>query len=349
MPYSGMIRYSTRFKLANGQDAIAFFNTETYKTIDIFTLDGKAIKTASLKELIGLERHIHDISAINCDSFIALGDYHNNIHLFNSDGKVLINIHLNDALPNDTRCRSELWSSIYDGFVQNDSTLVFRSEISDTKDEDTTLTPYQYLREIDSTRRLRPYFAIVKFPFSAHPFYQYTLPSFYNRILSQDNIGAELPLYTITTKNILLFSWYSDSVFVINNATYEIENAMKVKSAYTKVGEPVSLKDDDRLNDFLQTKGSIESAYYDQYRKLYYVSVEHSIPFNSSQEQRDHNRKWSILVYDKDFKQLDEINMDPKYYPGEMLVTREGIMVQLDDYEKPHAPTQFQLFYVHQK
>jgi hypothetical protein len=349
IPYSGALRFSTRFQLANGQDAIAFFNYETYKSMDVFTMEGKAIKSIPLKELKTLERHIDDICALNCDSFIALGQYNNNIHLFNSEGKILRDAHVNDSFPHDTRCRSELWSSIYDGFIQNDSTLVFRSMAYDMVDKDKTLTQYQYTCDYDSITRLRPYFAAVKFPFSAHPAFHYTLPSFYDRILTKDMTSGELPLYTITPKNLLLFSWHSDSVFVINKNTYEIDKAFKVQSSYTKIGTPISLKDDYRINDFLQTNGSIERAFYDPYRDLYYVTVRHSIPFNTPPDQRRHDRKWSFLVYDKNFKQLNEINMETQYCYGEILITREGVLIGIDDYEKPNTPTQFQLFYVHQK
>lgn len=349
IPYSGVLRFSTRFNLADGQEAIAYFNYETYKSMDVFTMDGKHVKTIPLKELKTIERHVDDICALNCDSFIALGQYNNNVHLFNSEGKILHNAHLNDSLPGDSRCKSELWSSIYDDFIQNDSVLVFCSKVMDMVDRDKTLTQYQFMCKADSICRLRPYFAAVKFPFSAHPSYHYTLRSFYDRILPKDMTSGELPLYTITPKNILLFSWHSDSVFVINKNTYEIDKAFKVQSAYTKVGTPVSLKDEYRVNDFLQTKGSINRVLYDPYRDLYYVTVRHSIPFNTPIEQRRHNRKWSFFVYDKDFKPLKEINMDPKYSYGEILVTREGVLMWIDDYEKPNAPTQFQLFYVRQK
>jgi hypothetical protein len=350
IPYAGWPRVSTHLTHANGKEALISFNTQTYKRVDVFALDGgKPVTTIPLNELLMLDPHIDDIVALNSDSFLALGQYHNNVYLFNSMGKVLQQSHISDSVPNGhANWYIELSSNKNDGFMQDDSTLLLHSTYWERK-QDTTLTRETSILQWYRTNHALPYFLSVRNVFASQPEIKYALPGFYNRFLPDNGASVEGPHYMATPRNILIYSWYCDSVYVINKNNYEIEKVIKIHSAYSKAGSPISIDSLDVLNDNLQTNGSISGAFYDQYRDLYYVAVRHGIARNTTRAQRRHNLKWSLLVYDKQFNQLEEINIDPKYYPGEILITREGIMLRLDDYEKPNVPTQFQLFYVHQK
>ena len=123
---------------------------------------------------------------------------------------------------------------------------------------------------------------------------------------------------------------YSDSIYVCGN-DLNVRNAYQIRSKYTEIGAKPLVNGatmGDSLDLLAQTSGMIMNVNYDQYRKFYYLSIRHKVPIHSERKTMAEFSPWSIIVLDEHFNFLDEWLMEPKKYgSGELLVTKEGIMI----------------------
>jgi len=308
------------------------FSTRTSKRIDMFDEQGKLLKTISLKNLLKDEAGIDDI-AFHHHRFLLLSEKTGNLYTMDTNGSVTGIQHF-DA-PYQNSIAQEIRASHFNGFILSDSKYLFNCYYYFAD----TVFPQSYY----DYNNHYPYFMEVDESDSNHPVVSYRLPGFYTRFMPEYGINIESAVYTITDRNVLLSSWYTDSLYVADKEKLQITRAVPIRSDYTRLGiEPFIANDtvhipDDEFNARLQTQGSITNAIYDPYRKYYYITIFHS----TTQEKRKKNGPWSFIVLDSAFTQLGEVKMDENKFDSEMLlVLKDGLLFKnIND-----AANEFQLY-----
>lgn len=328
----------------NGATIFCSYNSKTFKRIDLFTLDGKSLKTVPLNEVLILENSIADIVPISVDSFWVLANYSNNLYLINGGGSILKQIRIN-ASPADS-VQVEARGSILSGFQVNDNAFLFNCTYY-YKDKKAPYTLSSYFK----MNKALPYFLKVESPFDSVPKMTFGLPGFYNRILKNpDAMCVEAALYVPIPKGILLTSWYTDSLFLISEQDFSIKKAIRLSSRYSNIGcTPLTTKefqnDSRALKVLLRRAGGILAVSYDSFRDLIYVVIREE----AAKDATEPSPRKSLLVYDSSLQLKDEIKLDcNKYDLSEMYILKEGLLINKLD--KIHDnDSQFQLFHVGEK
>jgi len=328
----------------DGGKIFCSYNSKTFKRIDLFTLDGKVLKTVPLNDILVIENSIGDIMPVSVDSFWILANYSNNLYLINSAGNILKQIRIN-ASPVDS-LRMEVRGSVLSDFQVNNNTFLFScTYYYKNKEAPYTLSSYFKMN------KAQPYFLKVESPFDSMPAMTFGLPGFYNRIFKNpDAMCVEGALYVPVPNGILLTSWYTDSLFLINDQDFSVKKAIKLSSRYSTIGcTPLTTQefqnDSRALNVLLRQSGGILSVNYDPFRDLIYVVIREQAAKDAT-EPSSHK---SLLVYDSSLHLKDEVKLDCKKYDlSEMYVLKEGLLINKID-ETHDNDSKFQLFYVGQK
>jgi hypothetical protein len=78
-----------------------------------------------------------------------------------------------------------------------------------------------------------------------------------------------------------------------------------------------------------------ERLYYDQFRHLYYRVVKHSLHQEFTKKDFHKGSKpkvsYSLIFADVNFKILDEIDLKESIGSGALIITKEGILFQVDE------------------
>lgn len=343
LPFPVNGRYTEVFNDKNGETIFCSYNAKTYKKIELFSLNGKIIKSISLNNILANGDQIDDVVPISTDSFWVLSAYSNNLYLLGAEGNILSQIKINASLV-DT-LRTETRGSIFSNFCISNNTFLFNC-VYYYKNESQRYTLSDYFR----TNKAQPYFLKMQSPFDSVPKMTFGLPGFYNRIFkSADAISVEGALYIPTPKGILLTSWYTDSLYLINENDFSIKDAVRMVSKYSTIGcTPLTAAEFQQgvdLNARLRHSGGVLGMYYDSFRDLIYIVLREEAAKNTA---GPNNRK-SLLVFDSSLHLKDEIKLDcNKYDLSEMYVLKEGLLINKLD--KNHgSDSKFQLFYVDEK
>ncbi|GEM_PF-1971730 len=153
-----------------------------------------------------------------------------------------------------------------------------------------------------------------------------------------DNIDNNERIYSFNADHAV-YSYTSDGKL-------SSTNLMKSKFTPKKLKElPYWTWVNDPIQEFLHFINNTfyEELYYDPYRKLYYRLVKHGA--SPEMKNRDFNInefspnvRYSIIISDKGFNILDEINLANNYLKGLLLISRKGIMIQnlSNKYDEDH-------------
>lgn len=334
-------RFSKIFYDKNGEAILCTFNTKTFKRTDLYTLDGKLIKSVPLKDVFTIERSVYGVCPISADSFWVLSNYSNYLYLLGDKGNILKQIKINAAYSDSMRI--EVRGSTPFGFCVDNNTFLFNN-IYYYKDESKPYTLSSYFK----ANKANPYFTRMESPLDSVPVLTYGLPGFYNRILkNEDALSAEGSFYMPFPGGILLTSAYTDSLFLINDKDLTIERGVKMTSKYSRIGcDPLMATgfNNDEFNVLFNHAGGVSGMTYDPYRNLIYIVLHEEAPKSATEP----SRKKSMLVYDTQLRLKDEIRLDYDTYDlNEMYVLKEGLLIRKDKNDDSH--TQFQWFYVDKK
>lgn len=334
-------RFTKIFYDKNGEPLLCTSNTKTFKRIDLYSLDGKLLKSVPLKDIFTIERSVYGVSPISTDSFWVLSNYTNYLYLIGDKGNILKQIKINAAYSDSMRI--EVRGSTPFGFCVDNNTFLFNN-IYYYKDETKPYTLSSYFK----ANKANPYFTKMESPLDSTPRLTYGLPGFYNRILKEDDaLSAEGSFYIPSPRGILLTSAYTDSLFLVNNNDFKIEKAVKMTSRYSRIGcDPLMATgfSNDEFNVLFNHAGGVSGMVYDPYRNLIYIILREEAPKGATEP----SRKKSMLVYDTQMTLKDEIRLDYDTYDlSEMYVLKEGLLIRKDKNDDSH--TQFQLFYVGEK
>jgi hypothetical protein len=332
--------FTTLLKNKNGETVFCAYNTKTYKRIDLFTIDGKVIKSISLKNVTDKGDNVDKIVSLSPDSFLIFSLHTNHLYLLNGTGTILKEMNINHS-PVDS-LNAEFNASSLSDFKLDDSTLLFRCCYyfkNDTLSQ-SRYSLYDYYRLSDSL----PYFFKVRSFLDSQPKVSFELPGLYNRIFNNKTLlNVEASNYIATPKGILLSSFYADSIYLINPQSFIIEKAIKIQSKYTSVGckalTPAELEQGMDISDRLRPSGNIIVMFYDNYRSLFYIVVKHK-----AEDDKSVSKYRSLLIYDTDFVLKSEIKMETDVNDLQnMFILKEGLLIHKGKYVQP---SKFELFHV---
>jgi len=161
--------------------------------------------------------------------------------------------------------------------------------------------------------------------------------------------------FEIAKNNFFAIHYYKENTIYLYNTELILEKEVKFRSKY--IDEFVPITDEEKKDRKFFSTQQIErpfyrNLYYDKYRDLYYLQAIHSQKYKNEDGTLNDifDRSWSIIVFDMDFKLLDEIYMEPKKYRfSNMVVTKDGLLISNNVESNPEFDPnllQFTLFEV---
>lgn len=330
-----------------------FSDPVTSKIVKIFDVDLQHISTISLKNFVKSQANISDIVPICLDSFLILKDYTNDLFLLNKKGELEDHVDLNKYIK--SKNKYELYSSIFGTFVDfNDgNNLVFAQNLSIYNNEPYK-TNYENLRYYYNTNNKIPKYLQIKNLFHPEKKPQITehLNNFFSTFLPKNSFSFEFDLYNVFNDTLFFSSWYSNKVFVYDLKNKKLIKAIVLKSKFSRIGAtPIEITKKNRgdiselvtLN--LKKSGLIECFLIDKISKNFFVIIQHE------KKQKEDQQNHSLLIYDKNLAQLDEIFLDGKIYSTRFVELRnkDEIIIEKksknDRLSKVKVFTSFQFYY----
>ena len=321
------------------ENCIYFSDAVTDKTIKVFDMNGNLLQNISLSPALNAIGKIRSIQMVSLDTIIINSSQTNKIAVINRQGEVWRKIHLDTLLTDKKGNHFELWTMIT--ISPNGETLIspceWRYNVRDVSENKEPKNDLDISRYFHKNNFVSPYFCKISNLYSKKPIIEYGLYNFYGNIGTSENIFAGLPRYAYVNNKLFVFSIYSDILFEIEPTTMKIKQKTKINSAHTSVGAKHLLKNDDItlgniedvVNLILRTEGYVYDIEYDAINEQYYVIVFHKISINTPKEKQGNNaRPFSLVIYDKAFKKLDEHTFDNKDHSCSLLGSKEGVMFQ---------------------
>jgi len=298
----------------NEKEYIAFADFRTTKKIVLFDIQGKLLYAIPVDKLLENGKTILiSFDIISPDSIALLTAYTNNVLLINSMAEMIYKKDYSPLLLEGI----ELWTPIC--FDKK-----FLRVCINYLDHNLPKYPSKEDFVNSNARGLSFYnlMADTAFYTDAKPILQ--LDSIYCRFASEKQFTTEGNHILMLDSLNIFYSAYSDTLYVYNLAG-QLKKTVVVKSDYTTTRiNPITYEqywqDNELLNRNFLKNGFIDKLLWDKYRNLYYCFVrskmiEKKLPF-------------SIIIFDKDFKKLDEIEMDyNKFYPT-AFVGENGLYVK---------------------
>jgi hypothetical protein len=324
LPYEPLAYNAGIIQINNDSSLLYFYNTATYKQVDIFSLKGEKLHTVPL---INIKKEwkseIEKLVLLSYDSILVLSK--NTIFLLNSSGQILDRSVLFDTLI--LHAGIEFSSSYFSSFLVNRNTLLFHCDYYNAEKKN-------YIESLYNTNKAQPYFAKVSIYPGAKPFIKYGLAGFYNRFLKQNACNVELPGYTAVNNQVIVSSWYTDSIYVLDTLL-KINKIICVHSKYTSLKSPAQTYQSitqDSVNFYFKVSGLITGVFYEEAKKLYYIRVEHEMNHNATREEMK-EKKTSLIVYNQSFELIGEILLDKTTLTGEIISTPCYLLIKQKNYK----------------
>jgi hypothetical protein len=314
------------------KDYIALYQVRTSKNVKIFDESFNLVKEISTKEVSKISKDVINAEIISLDSIIVRTGYNvcrgcDTFYLLNGKGEIINYSAMKDHPTDDVNAWKYYYIQTDIGqfnnnklYIKTQMTYQHRDYLS--RDEESRLS--------DRETRHAPLFVSVDIfnPKAKREFY---FPDLYKKISTKDvfwinNFDINMDKYN---NRIFVTNYWTDKFFVINLNSMKLEKTVKVKSDYTTIGTvPVSNDStyEYRMKVTMKTlsNGGICNIYFDKYRSLYYVIVNHydsTVTFGLSPNL-------SLIVYDKDFVKLKEIPfLNGEYSYDCLLVVKQGILI----------------------
>lgn len=137
---------------------------------------------------------------------------------------------------------------------------------------------------------------------------------------------------SINKKNEIFMSFYEiDSFYIIKKDESILKFPLKSKFKTKPFSFPDSLNiyDQYNINKIASENYSYTYNFFDSYRDQYYVIVNHPLKYENEDGTINDltQRPWSIIIINKDFKQVDEIPMPQHLNKHKIFIFSEGIAV----------------------
>ncbi|MNU95256.1 hypothetical protein D3C71_852670 [compost metagenome] len=301
---------------SNHTEFVSFADFVTAKKISFHSIDTKARWSIDLKELMKSERgRFISYFPITPDSIVLLSGHTNKIYLINRKAKILKKIDQSKLLVEGVEFgppiyfeKNQLYCAIHHYPIKNLKTK------NDLKKWDA-----EYLKKT----------IIAKILINFHDSMSLNLgTNLISRFMKKNQLPAEGTHFFLNKSKIYYYSAYGDTLYSITeNGNIPL---LKIKSTIGKIHVTASTreqynKNTNCINEAYLKQSFICDILFDNKRNLIYVFVrkpknEKYFPFN-------------ILVYDKNFKKLNELEFDGKKYYTSGFVGEEGLYL-LRNYNK---------------
>ncbi len=303
---TGNIKYTEQ----NGQEYLAFCEFITFKQIKVFNLKKKLLYATSLKPIMKKEK----VSLIGFD-FIApdtlgLLSYHKNkVFIINNQSDIIFKKDYTPLFLKNAMLFAPL--DFKNNFIRTGVLYFNRNkQISYNEYNVNKLNFSRLMSDTNIYDSIPPSFQI---------------DSIYPRFMSNDELAHEGCNILMTDSLNIFYTAYSDSLYLYN-LSGELKKIIAVKSDYVQpacvkaVTYERYLDDSDLPNRNLRTNGFIYDVLWDKYRQLYYCLV--------SDKMEGKLSPFSVIIYNKNFKKLDEFKMNHHQYKPTTFVGLKGLYIK---------------------
>jgi hypothetical protein len=152
---------------------------------------------------------------------------------------------------------------------------------------------------------------------------------------NKQTFHMDLPYYLRHKNELIVYSIHTDTVYRYKLPNFKLIGKTKIVSNYTSIGEKgIHLNDaanpniQESVNKIAYYGGVIGGIYHNKKKDVFYVIVPHKINYEKEPEKKKLNRDFSILVYNKFWKKVNEIRIDKGHYNFyDVLVSKEGLLI----------------------
>ncbi|WP_136668835.1 hypothetical protein [Flavobacterium sp. H122] len=313
------------------EDYYVFGDYHNKHEISIFSKN-KLHRQIPLKKIIDKGEQIDGMILKSTDTLLILGRYTGNLYIINQKGDILKTIDINKTT-NSSPDKYEYYTSI-NNTIENGELILSSSWRSNSKEStpEDPLKNLQYFYEKKnqsySFLQLREIFKNEKTQFQIKGFES-------NFEKNKHTFHFDLPYYLRSKNELIAYSIHTDTVYRYKLPEFALTGKTKIVSDFTSIGEKgINLKKTKNLNiqesvnKIAQYGGVIGGIYHSRTKDIFYVIVPHKINQEKEPEKKKFNRDFSILIYDRFWKKINEIKIDRGQYNFyDVLVTKEGLLI----------------------
>lgn len=307
----GFPTWNIKYFIEKGKEYVAFADFITKKQISINSIAGIQLFTVSLEELMTKEKNgFNDFDIVSLDTFALLSKHSNKVYLINKKGEII-------------------YKKDYSRYLLQNITLTFPFHLNDSNllvgidwaPVDSTLNFSQYYRK----KHVYYKGAIDSAFYNPENDLYFIFDSIYSRFLNDKQIGIGPIFISKHKKRILLSSIYSDSIYIFDNRI-KLDSAFEVSSKFFPIDYISPTFEDEKKykNDpsfGTTTHSKIVGIKFDRYRKQYYVYV-------AGSKEKDKYFPYSIIIFNKEYKKIDEIKIDSKKFIIQSFIGRKGLYIR---------------------
>jgi hypothetical protein len=318
------------------QEYMYFADVRTFKKLKIFSLDGTLKHEISLKEVI-YGNFIDRLIMVHFDTIILTTNYNhlNRIFFLNKEGHCWKKIFLDTIINTPSNDIFEAYVSRC-GNVFNNDILYLHYDRPFLKNKVSPTNKFEHGKYINHNRYSAPYFLVFNIKDNNN---RLGANGLYYKFTDINHNGPEGANYCFTNNILFVFTSYTNKILVVNPITLKTERELFIKSAYTTLRNTFLKIESDPTYEYhnviLQTKANIKKIEYDKKNELYYVITLHEV--DEDAKIRGPHRAFSIHIYNKEFKKLNEQCFEADTYdPNNFIITSKGILIENSKTDKSH-------------
>lgn len=296
------------------QDIVYFGDTKTNKKIKFFIKDGTLIKEISIATIVNELKEIDNIFITTLDSINLFSLRSNKILTINDRLEKISEINLQKLIYKN--------GDVYQyGISPISSNIIFKNNILlasiwqenlNIKLDSTKNKYVNYSENLFNSTNLIQVSLNKRSNLQSKPI----LNSFYKNISKVPQIFAEDFQYAIINKKLIVISFYSSTIYIFNQLSGQLLKKVDILSNYSSIlngGIDIKEAAGNNLQNIVNkeiNKSMIRNIFFDSKKEIYEVVFQHQI----NQNEDRNNRKFSVILYDKNFKKYKEVLFDDYKY-----------------------------------
>lgn len=311
----------------SGDELLFFAEPVTRKCIKRFTLNGEFKDSVLLGEAKKYLGKIDRIRVISVDTIILCSVETNRVAFVDRNGRCWKKLDLGPILFRE-QCKHYSLSAMD---IERNSLyfhLSWQVDVCDLMDNKIPVDHFENSRYRDRQIFNSPYLLRINNIFSDSLSYKFGLDSFYSNISSKPKAFVEDANFLVDEEFIIVYSKYSNSVFLVDSGNLRVAKKWNLESPKTKIGiealdaevkHNVYLQD--KIQLLLDTKGYVIGVYRDGRTRHLLVLVNHEVDVNSSNGEKGVHRPFSLMIFDQQLVKRDE-----KIFAGDLLQSNFCLM-----------------------
>lgn len=317
-------------------EIIYFANLATEKKLLFFTPEGSLVDSTQLTTAMDHTGPILGLEVLARDSILLSDRSGFTLTLIDRKGHILQTWDLASALRWHGRLQQEM-SSFTNSFVFHRDAFFHVALVADSLPEKTLSSdhPFDAVYDYYKQRSLSPFLVKLNLdrPESA---LSWGVDSFYYKIDPKDPLTPETGNYTCLNGSIFVYSMYSPWVIVVDPTTLREVTRFKVRSDLEATFvRPIQMAGGNVPNyqDSVTTRerrgAYLVSMHQDQPTGYFLLTLAHALKADDLSEAQGGTRMYSLLIYDKAFRFIGEMELDcAKYDPYFILSLKKGSYIR---------------------